>query len=681
MFEAQSQSAASAAQQSLAGEGAVSRKSKMAHRERESSSEDEVVKIGILTVSDRCSRGEAEDKSGPNLAKLVTNEKSLQNTTVTRAIVPDEVDKIQEKLIDWSDNHQFNLVLTTGGTGFAPRDVTPEATKAVIEKECPGMSCAMVMQSMKITPMAMLSRAVCGIRAKTLIVNLPGSTKGAQECFEIVLPALPHALHLLRDDTKKVRKTHTEVQQGHHHHHHHEHSCHGDSKHHRKQDDGHGHHHQGDQIHHHDDVEKVARRPRHSPYPMVTFDEALKSVMDETKTLPVITVDVKSALGYILANDVQAEVSVPPFPASVKDGYAVIAADGTGVRQVISDSTAGTMPTRKVTSGQIMRITTGAPLPPGSDAIVQVEDTELIKDADDGYTELEVRILKEPKVGQDIRPTGVDITKGDIILNCGIKLGPSELGLLASVGVTKVKVHTKPIVAVMSTGNELAEPGEVLEEGHIYDSNRTTLFALLKQHNYSTVDAGIAIDSLESLEKTIKESLEKADVVITTGGVSMGEKDYLKHVLQVKFGAKITFGRVCLKPGKPTTFATLDFKNKKKLFFALPGNPVSCVVCCNLFVLPSLRKMMGYQNPHLTKIKAKLSSDIKLDFRPEFHRAVLDWSQDDAIPSAISTGNQQSSRLLSLKTASALLQLPPRDDLHKELKKSTVVDAFIIAEI
>ncbi|XP_070569447.1 uncharacterized protein [Ptychodera flava] len=213
MFEAQSQSAASAAQQSLAGEGAVSRKSKMAHRERESSSEDEVVKIGILTVSDRCSRGEAEDKSGPNLAKLVTNEKSLQNTTVTRAIVPDEVDKIQEKLIDWSDNHQFNLVLTTGGTGFAPRDVTPEATKAVIEKECPGMSCAMVMQSMKITPMAMLSRAVCGIRAKTLIVNLPGSTKGAQECFEIVLPALPHALHLLRDDTKKVRKTHTEVQQ------------------------------------------------------------------------------------------------------------------------------------------------------------------------------------------------------------------------------------------------------------------------------------------------------------------------------------------------------------------------------------------------------------------------------------------------------------------------------------
>ncbi|XP_078001259.1 gephyrin-like [Glandiceps talaboti] len=656
--------------------------------------EQNKVKVGILTVSDRCSQGDAEDKSGANLHQLITKEKGLNGEVTVQSIVPDEVDKIKEKLTEWCDTLHTHLILTTGGTGFAPRDVTPEATKAVIEKECPGLATAMLIGSLKITSMAMLSRPVCGIRGKTLIVNLPGSLKGAQECYEIILPAIPHAIHLLQDDKKKSNATHKEMQKHHHgHRHHHHHSYEEPHHHHHGNKNSHHRHHQskdedrkhkgpGHHSHHeHHDVEKVARRPRHSPYPMVTFEEALNGVMDSTCMLGTEKMLIKNALGYILATDVHAEVAVPPFPASVKDGYAVIASDGDGVRQVISQSTAGSVPSREVKPGHIMRVTTGAPVPVGTDAVVQVEDTELIKDTDDGCTELEVRILKAPKAGQDIRPTGVDIKTGDLILNQGIKLGPAELGVAASVGVKEVLVYSKPTVAVMSTGDELAEPGENLQEGHIYDSNRTSLLALLKQHQFPTVDSGIARDSLDALESTMKAALDKADVVITTGGVSMGEKDLLKYMLQVKLKAEILFGRVFLKPGKPTTFATLTYNDKKKLFFALPGNPASCMVCCNLFVLPSLRKIMGYQNPALTKIKVKLSSDTLLDFRPEFHRVILDWSSHDPIPSAVSTGSQRSSRLLSLKTANALLALPPRSDEHQRLKKGSLVDAYIIADV
>nr|XP_006815801.1 PREDICTED: gephyrin-like [Saccoglossus kowalevskii] len=600
----------------------------MASQSSDCNDHEDRIKVGILTVSDSCSKGKAEDKSGSNLKKLVTNKEGLNGVIVTQAIVPDDVRQIK-------------------------------ATKSVIEKECPGMAVAMLMGSLKITPMAMLSRPVCGIRGKSLIVNLPGSTKGSQECYEIILPALPHAIHLLHEKMDRIRAVHSNLQQhdchGHHHrlphrpsdHHHH-------GNHRAKEDCNHHKHHfhvredgaetNGNSQPKHHDIEKIARRPRHSPYPMITFDDAVERVMSNTHVSDIISISSQDALGCILGCDVKAKVAVPPFPASIKDGYAVIASDGIGDRQVISDSLAGDMPSLEVKPGHIMRITTGAPLPPGADAVVQVEDTQLIKDTDDGCTELEVRILKTPKTGQDIRPTGVDIEAGQTILCKFIKLGPSELGLLASVGVTTVDVYRKPTVAVMSTGNEL-----------------------------SLV--------LQSLVERIQWCLEKADIVITTGGVSMGEKDLLKYVLQVKLGATLHFARVFLKPGKPTTFASLDYNGKKKLFFALPGNPVSAVVCCNLFVVPSLRKMMGSQYPHLTKIKTKLSTDVTLDPRPEFHRVVVHYSVDDPIPTALSTGSQQSSRLLSLKSANALLCLPPRTEYKSEMKKGSLVEAYIIGDV
>ncbi|XP_035681909.1 gephyrin-like [Branchiostoma floridae] len=649
------------------------------------------VTVGILTVSDSCYRNLAEDKSGPNLKQLVEDPDRLAGIVTVQKCVPDDFQEIKDTLLEWSDVLRINLILTTGGTGFSPRDVTPEATKDVIEKEAPGMAVAMLMGSLNVTPLAMLSRPVCGIRKNTLIINLPGSKKGSQECFHFVLPALPHALDLLADHRQNIQVTHNAMNTGdamsaaaensrtpagstdspatvsatsmH------STGSHGSSS--SKES------HKQSRI----DITKVARRPRSSPFAIIPMEKAINIVLDEAYTLGTEIVNYRDVLSRVLAQDVYAQDPLPPFPASTKDGYAVRAADGHGDRVVIGETTAGGLPECEVTSGHVMRITTGAPLPDGADAVVQVEDTELVKEADDGAVEVQVRILTSVKKGQDVRLTGSDIKKGERVLEKGIRMGPSDVGLLAAVGVTEVEVYKLPIVAVMSTGNELVDPGEPLQPGQIRDSNRATLLAALQDHGLPTLDMGIAPDSPNEMLLMLQDSLNRADVIVTSGGVSMGEKDYLKQVLELDLNAHIHFGRVFMKPGKPTTFATIQYSRQKKLLFALPGNPVSAIVTCNLFVVPTLRKMSGFMEPKLTTVKAMLLSDLKLDPRPEYHRAALYWPPDDPIPLATSTGSQMSSRLLSMHMANALLVLPPRTDQRAMMRKGDLVDAMIISRL
>ncbi|XP_033628023.1 gephyrin-like isoform X2 [Asterias rubens] len=626
--------------------------------------------VGILTVSDRCHQGSQEDKSGPNLKSIVEQKNGLAALVVKTEIVPDETKQIKDILVEWSDRAKLDLILTTGGTGFAERDVTPEATKAVLEKEAPGLALSMLMGSLNVTPLAMLSRPACGIRGKSLILNLPGSKKGAQECLEFVLPALPHAIQLLRGDNQKVESTHKAMMSSVSHDQpaRHEHRC------------PHSYDIPDLPVEHHD-ISKVARRPRTSPYPMISYNDAYSLVQDKAPILHQRSVKCQDALGYILASDVTAQHPLPPFRASVKDGYAVISSDGQGPRRVLSDSLAGELPKSEVIPGYVIRITTGAPVPDGADAVVEVESTELLKESDGGEMELEVNILCDPVPGQDIRPIGLDIPLNQVILKRGMKLGPSELGLLAAVGVTHVPVYQMPTVAVISTGNELCEPHEKLKKGHIFDSNRTTLLSVLKEHGFPCLDMGIAKDNEESLKATLKSAADQADVIISTGGVSMGERDLLKYCLMVGLHAKVHFGRVFLKPGKPTTFATISSKSSQKLFFALPGNPVSAVVTLELFVLPALRKMMGTPKPGLTKIKARVASDINLDPRPEFQRVKLAWEEDHPIPKATITGSQMSSRLLSMAEANALLMLPPKTERMKVMKEGAIVDALIIGKL
>ncbi|XP_054385706.1 gephyrin isoform X2 [Pongo abelii] len=803
---------------------------------------DHQIRVGVLTVSDSCFRNLAEDRSGINLKDLVQDPSLLGGTISAYKIVPDEIEEIKETLIDWCDEKELNLILTTGGTGFAPRDVTPEATKEVIEREAPGMALAMLMGSLNVTPLGMLSRPVCGIRGKTLIINLPGSKKGSQECFQFILPALPHAIDLLRDAIVKVKEVHDELEdlpspppplspppttsphkqtedKGV--------QCEEEEE--EKKDSGvastedsssshitaaaiaakkhpfytspavvmaHGeqpipglinysHHSTDERIpdsiisrgvqvlprdtaslsttpsespraqatsrlstascptpklhrkleelrdhlegnvkgyslrvnlhsrleglkdelwrnrgydlrvqsrcsskenilrasHSAVDITKVARRHRMSPFPLTSMDKAFITVLEMTPVLGTEIINYRDGMGRVLAQDVYAKDNLPPFPASVKDGYAVRAADGPGDRFIIGESQAGEQPTQTVMPGQVMRVTTGAPIPCGADAVVQVEDTELIRESDDGTEELEVRILVQARPGQDIRPIGHDIKRGECVLAKGTHMGPSEIGLLATVGVTEVEVNKFPVVAVMSTGNELLNPEDDLLPGKIRDSNRSTLLATIQEHGYPTINLGIVGDNPDDLLNALNEGISRADVIITSGGVSMGEKDYLKQVLDIDLHAQIHFGRVFMKPGLPTTFATLDIDGVRKIIFALPGNPVSAVVTCNLFVVPALRKMQGILDPRPTIIKARLSCDVKLDPRPEYHRCILTWHHQEPLPWAQSTGNQMSSRLMSMRSANGLLMLPPKTEQYVELHKGEVVDVMVIGRL
>ncbi|XP_049918356.1 gephyrin a isoform X4 [Epinephelus moara] len=733
---------------------------------------DHQTRVGILTVSDSCFKNLAEDRSGVNLKDLVHDPSLLGGVIAAYKIVPDEIDEIKDTLLEWCDEQQLNLILTTGGTGFAPRDVTPEATREVIEREAPGMALAMLMGSLNVTPLGMLSRPVCGIRGKTLIINLPGSKKGSQECFQFILPALPHAIDLLREATVRVKSTHTALEQlpspspllanTHINTHTNTHTMERGTQCEEEEDEEedrrrgrhvHNHHHhqhssshitaaaiaakipdsiisRGVQVlprdsaslsstpsespratqatsrlstascptpkvqsrcgsnenilrasHSAVDISKVARRHRMSPFPLTSMDKAFITVLEMTPILGIEVINYRDGLGRVLAQDIYAKDNLPPFPASVKDGYAVRAADGPGDRFIMGESQAGQQPTHTVMPGQVMRVTTGAPIPCGADAVVQVEDTELLRESEDGTEELEVRIMVQARPGQDIRPIGHDIRRGECVLAKGTHMGPSEIGLLATVGVTEVSVHKFPVVAVMSTGNELLNPEDDLHPGKIRDSNRSTLLSTIQEHGYPTINLGIVGDNPDDLLSALHEGISRADVIITSGGVSMGEKDYLKQVLDIDLHAQIHFGRVFMKPGLPTTFATVDIDGARKLIFALPGNPVSAVVTCNLFVIPALRKMQGILDPRPTIIKARLSCDVKLDPRPEYHRCILTWHHQEPLPWAQSTGNQVSSRLMSMRSANGLLMLPPKTEQYVELHKGEVVDVMVIGRL
>ncbi|XP_062502428.1 gephyrin-like [Corticium candelabrum] len=640
------------------------------------------MRCGILTVSDRCSSGETEDESGENLENLLKSS-TLKPKEVVRHCVSDDKPAIQDALRYFCDELKLELVLTTGGTGFSPRDVTPEATRPMLEKECPGLVIAMLSKSLNVTPLAMLSRPVAGIRNNTLIINFPGSKKASQECLLFVIPSLPHAMDLLSGFPVNH---HHPVQLGA------SHEEHTDLPH----SFGCQHHHPSDRkgkasqtssrkhftASSHTDESRIAWRPRHSSYPLTPVSQAMSVILANAQTLQTIaSTNLHDALGFVLNGDVFSCDPFPPFRASIKDGYAVIASDGVGERDVIAPITAGEQSDVVVKSGSVTCITTGAAVPEGADAVVQVEDTELVESSEDGRVETKVRICRVPTTGQDIRPVGFDISVGEQILAAGDKLGPSELGLLATVGITEVKVYKKPVVAVLSTGDELVSPGGRLSGSQIYDSNRTILLSLLKQEGFPAIDFGISPDTRSDLVDKLTDAMKQADILVTSGGVSMGEKDLLKTVLIEDLSAHVHFGRVFMKPGKPTTFATATIEGKQKLIFSLPGNPVSANVTFSMFVLPALRKVSGYVNPHLTTIKAKLGFDCFLDPRPEYQRVILKYESDNDLPTAMSTGSQCSSRMLSMRNANALLTLPPQTDEITQLARGTIVDAMVIGHI
>jgi len=415
---------------------------------------------------------------------------------------------------------------------------------------------------------------------------------------------------------------------------------------------------------------------------MQRVPDALAIVLAKARALPPHTSGLYAAVGQILADDIHAVEPLPPFRASVKDGYAVIAADGPGEYPISEAVTAGRPAAEQLQPGSVAYITTGAPVPTGADAVVMVEETKPLGDRNGRAF---VYIGRQVAPGDDIRPIGHDILPGQQLLTAGSRLDAAEVGLLATVGVTQVRTYPRPCVAILSTGDELVEPDQQPGPGQIRDSNRAMLYAAVLAAGGEPIDLGIAADQSDSLRQQLVDGAAQADILLTSGGVSMGELDLIKPLLE-EMGT-VHFGRILMKPGKPLTFATIQDKGtpatNPTLVFGLPGNPVSSLVTFHLFVVPAIRKLAGWPDPQLQRLQATLTEPLRLDpDRPEYHRATLQWEATlnggTGGYLAVSTGSQASSRLLSMRTANALLELP---QAAQTLPAGSAVTALVIGSI
>ncbi|ODV86070.1 hypothetical protein CANARDRAFT_7431 [[Candida] arabinofermentans NRRL YB-2248] len=664
--------------------------------------------VGILILSDTCFKDKSADKTTSAIRELLNQYHDSYTVTKT-SIIPDRIDEIQSVISNWTKTEDLRLILTCGGTGFTTNDVTPEAIKPMLEKEAPGIIHAMLTESFKITPFAMMARPVAGVRNKSLIITLPGSPKGSKENLSSIIKTLPHALVQLENTDaraihKKMNRTlkdalpNTEIKE---------------SNSDQDQSHIHDHSHEGKRdkitgrvgcgvarhsLQSNDLNAPVTQRARESPYPIISVHDAYELIEKFTPGSSTVEIDIRDSLftGCVIAEDIYSPVDVPNFRASIVDGYAVINSDGAGTYPIVSISHASAKSEeRTLKSGEIARITTGAPVPQGANAVVMVEETQLVSQTEDGSEEKEVRILASGVEENDnIREVGSDLQKGALILAKGSRISAhgGEVGLLASVGIHKVKVFKKPTIGVLSTGDELKDvslEGD-LRYGEIYDSNRPTLISTIKNTGYEAVDLAIASDSKDTLETLIISAFKdhNVDYLITTGGVSMGEMDLLKPTIERTLGGDIHFGRVKMKPGKPTTFATIKFEGVTKVIFALPGNPASASVCYHVFVLPSILKFQGVipkdgaPLPSLPLINVKLAGTFKLDSRrPEYQRVyVYQTGHMELI--AESTGFQRSSRIGSFKGANGFLCLPSAEEHgSKTASAGSIMKALLIGPI
>lgn len=404
-------------------------------------------------------------------------------------------------------------------------------------------------------------------------------------------------------------------------------------------------------------------RMQPSAYPMVAVEDAIRIVLEHTPVLGAEEVTLEEAAGRVLAQAVFARDDMPPFAASSVDGYALRAMDGAAPRRVLSEIIAGATAAPTVEPGTAVRIMTGAPLPPGADAVVMVENV-----SEQGGT---MTPETSPRPGENVHPRGQDVSHGQEVLAPGTVLNAPEIGVLATVGQVRVAVHRRPIVAVLATGDELVEPGEALRPGAIRDSNRYTLLAAAREAGAIPISLGVARDVEAEQEARIREGLERADVVLTSGGVSVGSRDLIKPIL-ARLG-QVHFGRVSFKPGKPTTFATIG----ERIVFGLPGFPVSSLVSFEVFARPALRKMQGYRQVQRPFVQVTLEHAVsRSPDRPEYQRAMVRFVEGKLL--ARSTGVQRSSRLLSLVGANALLRIDPGEGA---IPAGGTVDALMIGEL
>ena len=408
---------------------------------------------------------------------------------------------------------------------------------------------------------------------------------------------------------------------------------------------------------------------------LLSVKEARKRILSHFQPVGTETLPLAECARRVLATDVAAKNDLPSFDNSSMDGFAVITADladaspaSPRTLNVVADIPAGTSPDVTLTPGQAARIMTGAPMPKGADAVIPVEETDFHDRSPGTPAPKNVGIYKALKAGDYVRGQGTDVRIGQPVLQCGHKLRPQDLGLLAMLGVADVPVYRRARVALLSSGDELLPVDAPLRPGKIRDSNTYTLSALLEGAEVEVLNLGIAADQRESVEGLLeKAATEKVDLILSSAGVSVGAFDFIKDVVEAQ--GELTFWRVNMRPGKPLAFG----KFKGIPFIGLPGNPVSAFVGFEVFVRPALERINGLELVNRPRVRVRLAESLSSDGRESYLRANV--HEENGILCAHLAGHQGSGNLLSIVQANALLIIPAG---VKSLATGEDVDAWLL---
>lgn len=670
-----------------------------------------IYEASVVVTSDTCFMEPKKDLSGDYVANSL---KSMGFKQVNKHIVPDEKDLITKTVKAASDQPDNILTITVGGTGLCPRDVTPEATSILYDKDCPGISTALIFEGLCHSPHAALSRLTAGIYGQCLIVNFPGKTKACVECFGSLSRVIDHALEQITGNLAAVNTTHKKQDQ----------SC---SSFPFKLDVSLG------ERTLNSGANKVLEKPEEdlstpvtppprskklsnlinnndseslnlsnlmtakfsqldlkplkpaSQYPLIDYEKALDIMGSLAYTVCQTQQSIKldsnesanSILGDILAEKAQSQISIPPFPVSTMDGY-VLNIPKTlkgvmtelGIIEAVLVSGLEEFEKLQLDSEQgfsffCYQVNTGGRVPEKNFAVIPVEKTAKI--AKDTIT------IAKIETNRYVRNPGSDICEADF-LEAGTVIGPAELSIILSMGCREVSVVKKPTIGFLSTGDELVDFYQYDRKNKVkvIDANRPLLIALFKKKGFSVVDIGMAMDNPKDILLKIHTGLKESDILIVTGGASMGSKDHVKDVVE-QIGGIIHFGRVNIKPGKPAAMASLMVGGKRRFIFCLPGNPVSAYVTSLVLVLPfiehGIRNHLGSDVP-LTMdaigdlIYVKIADITDADYehvfdgRLEFARARLSREPNESHLANVST-RQQSSRLWSIKDCDCLILIDP----------------------
>lgn len=693
----------------------------------------------VLVTSDRCFSGIATDESG---ALIVAKMTEAGFKSVDKVITQDDRQTIVDWLIKLSDKPKMAIIITVGGTGLCPNDVTPEATQDVIQRTCSGITTALSIYSLKITPFAALSRMTAGIRNNTLIVNFPGNQKACEECWTCLEPVLHHSIHQINYDRDSIDAFHSvqiksqimNVP-----------NCTEDCARHshikgivdnlsklaliettlpsgtvninkntiltnnnnydksvkeKKSDDLKGL--MNTELNLNDTIPTIDRcmkscvpliksvRTRESKYPLIEYYQAISKLYEESTSLYSnhVTLIVegydsaKNLIGETLAESVKTKRIIPPYRVSTMDGFLInIPPD---VPEEFSfvfiealllpdlESFSAKQKIEKSNTFFCYPVNTGGRIPEKDCAVVPIEKTGPVTDNKVTINEL--------KRGMYTREIGSDLPS-DFVLSTGTLIGPVELSLLCSMGVDRVKIVKKPTISVMSTGDELVQPfgWSSIHDDTVIDTNGPLLTTFFMNKGFSVCNCGIVKDDCDRLFTKMVQALSKTDILIISGGASMGTKDYVKEIIEKDLNGAIHFGRVNIKPGKPVGFATCLYKGEKKFIFCLPGNPVSAFITSLVLIMPFLRQSIKLNpitaNLHepaflndwkkiFELVTTELDSieegeDYYFEDRMEFIRAVIVCFNSKTSKYLVSASiKQQSSRLSSLRGCDCLLIIP-----------------------